>query len=384
VPQLWKVKRELKRLAWQVGEVPFDVSSFLFGSLYYDWALSGQQRKLDGAQGYSTRRAVYLIFPNNGLLPTHIRSLKYLSSKGLCITVVSNAPLNLDDEAKLLKECHLYIERPNFGYDFGGYRDGILSMREDLQEAEQLVLVNDSSWFPVCSRTDWLDDVDALDVDFAGAVSNYGLPRMEATAFRDLEFNYRAEHKNFHYCSFALSIGEKILHDPHFLRFWKYFPLTNKKNRTVRRGEIGLTAWVLKHGYSHGETLGVANLKVRLDLLDDQRLAEVASHVIIPEDLRLKKVKSDLMSQLGRVPRSDMISFILTAAARQGAGYALAYLSIFELGYSFLKKSPLWLDPDSAEISLRILEKIDTPASREALEEAKLLKAVRSKVTSAA
>jgi hypothetical protein len=381
MPQLWKIKRELIRLIRQAAEAPFDASSFLFGSYYYDCFLSRKQQKWQGVQEKSIRRAIYLIFPVDGLLPTHIRTLKYLSSKGLCITVVSNTPLSSQDKTKLLKQCHRYIERPNFGYDFGGYRDGILSMREELQEIEQLVLINDSVWFPICSKTDWIDDVETLDVDFSGAVSNYGLPRIEAAMFRELKFEYRTEHKNFHYCSFALSFGKNILHAPHFLSFWKHFPLTSKKNRTVRRGEIGLTTWVLKHGYTHGETLGVASLKLQLDVLDDHRLTEVASQVIIPEDPRLKKVKNDLLSRVDQVTRSELISFILTAAARQGTGYALAYLSIFELGYPFLKKSPLWLDSDSSEISLRILKKIDTPASREALVEAKLLQAARLKTT---
>ncbi len=382
MPQLWKVKRELIRLVRQVREVPLDASSFLFGSYYYDYFLSKKQKSWQGAQTKSTRRAVYLIFPVNGLLQTHIRTLRYLSSKGLCTTVVSNAPLSLQDQASLLEKCHRYIERPNFGYDFGGYGDGILSMQEEFQEMEQLVLINDSVWFPVSSKTDWLDDVEKLDVDFSGAVSNYGVPRIEAAMFRELNFEYRTEHKNFHYCSFALSIRENILHDLRFLSFWKNFPLTSKKNKTVRRGEIGLTAWVLKHGYTHAETLGVASLKLHLDLLDDHRIAEVASQVIIPEDPRLKDVKSDLLSQTSLVSRDELINFILTAAARQGTGYALAYLSIFELGYPFLKKSPLWLDSDSSQISLSILKKLDNPASREALEEAKLLQAERLKENS--
>ncbi|MGB7271554.1 MAG: rhamnan synthesis F family protein [Albidovulum sp.] len=374
MPKFWKIKRELIRLARQTVEVPVDAVNFLFGSYYYDFFVSKNKQMWRGAQGSSPQKAVYLIFPVNGLLATHIRTLEYLSSKGLSVTVVSNIPLNPEDRVTVLKHCHQFIERPNFGYDFGGYRDGILSLKDSLREAEQLVLINDSVWFPIVTETDWLDDVRALDVDFAGAVSNYGMPRMEAENFRALDFNYRTDHKNFHYCSFALCIGKTILHDPGFLRFWKRFPLTNKKKKTVRRGEIGLTAWVLKRNFTHGETLGVAKLMHYLEALDDQKLADVASNVMIPEDPRLKALKSETLSGLDSVPRADLIKFILTAAARQGTGYALAYLSVFELGFPFLKKSPLWLDSDASDISIRILEKIDTPASREALTDARVLR----------
>lgn len=372
--QHWKFKRELKRLARHTVDFPIDAMSFVFGSLYYDLFLSSKRRVLSGQQGDSPRRAIYLIFPVQGLLPTHIRTLKYLLSKGLSVTVVSNIPLSTTDEEKLLTMCHCYIERPNFGYDFGGYRDGILSLKKTLCQTKQLILINDSVWFPVSSQTDWLEDVNSLNVDFSGAVSNYGMPRVEAENFRDLDFDYQTDHKNFHYCSFALSFGENILHHPGFMRFWKRFPLTSKKKRTVRRGEIGLTAWVLKHGFTHGETLGVPHLKQYLNALPDHQLAEIASKVIIPEDPRLKAVKKALLPQIDTLSRKELTGFILTAATRQGVGYALAYFSVFELGYPFLKKSPLWLDKEASDISLWLLEKMGTPESQDALKEAKILR----------
>lgn len=373
MPQLWKIKRELKRLAGHMVELPIDAMSFFFGSLYYDLLLSSKRRVLSGQQDASDRQAVYLIFPVDGLLSTHMRTLNYLQSKGVSVTVVSNVPLSSADEEKLLRMCRCYIERPNFGYDFGGYRDGVLSLKQTLRQMKQLILINDSVWFPVSSKTDWLEDVDSLNVDFSGAVSNYGMPRVAAEDFRNVDFDYQTDHKNFHYCSFALSFGKNILRHPDFVRFWKRFPLTSKKTRTVRRGEIGLTAWVLKHGFTHGETLGVPHLKLYLDALPVRRLVEIVSKVIIPEDPRLKAVKKDLLPQIDTATRDELTGFILTAAARQGTGYALACFSILELGYPFLKKSPLWLDQESSDISLWLLEKIGTPASRDALEEARML-----------
>ncbi len=374
MPQLWKISREVKRLLWKPVYLPVNALSFWFGATYYDLFHSHKRRIVAGQQSSSVRKAIYLIYPSSGLLPTHLTTLKYLASKGLSVTVVSNLPLNPDEEISLLQFCHRYIERPNFGYDFGGYRDGVLSLKSELSETDQLLLINDSAWFPIHAETDWLDDIQALNVDFAGAVSNYGVPRPNPESFREMSFDYRTDHKNFHYCSFALSIGANILRSPGFFDFWKHFPLTNKKNRTVRRGEIGLTAWVLKNGFSHGDTVGIANLVQFLETLEDRRLLEIATQTIIPEDARMKSVKADLLPSLENMSRQELIRFILTATARQGAAYALADFLIFERGYPFLKKSPLALDPEAAKISLRILEKIDTAAAREALAEAQVLR----------
>ncbi|WP_298976289.1 rhamnan synthesis F family protein [uncultured Roseobacter sp.] len=370
MPQWWKIRRELKRLGNHLLEWPTDTTNFLFGTFYYDRFLAHKKTILSGLQDTTDKRAVYLIFPKNGLQPGHFRTLDYLASKGFAVTVVSNLPLNPGQKVAVLPKCHMYIERPNYGYDFGGYRDGILSMRNDVAAIKQLVLLNDSVWFPVSSKTDWLADVDDLGVEFAGAVSNYGIPRVDPDHFRELSFDYRTDHKNFHYCSFALSLGQKIVQDPKFIEFWASFPLTNKKKRTVRRGEIGLTAWILRRGYSHAETLGVHRLAECLGKLSDPELRDVARHVIVLDDSRLKKAKANVILSIDKLSRTDLVNFVLMVAARQGTAYALAYYSVLFLGFPFLKKSPLWLDQDAAKISSLLLGALSEPAADEALMEA--------------
>ncbi|WP_298844440.1 rhamnan synthesis F family protein [uncultured Roseobacter sp.] len=349
---------------------PEGLLTWFFGARYYDVVLSGSVRQEPGAQPASPRRAVYLIFPSEGVLASHERSLRYLTEKGVATTVVSNVPLSSDDKKRILNLCHHYIERPNFGYDFGGYREGVLSLGADIPALEQLILLNDSTWFPIQDTTDWLEDVEALGVDFAAAASNYGLPRPEPEAFADIEFDYRVDHPNFHYCSFALSFSNKMLGHPGFLNFWKRFPLSNSKKRTVRRGEIGLTQWALKNGFSHGATFDVGRMKQKLTQLDDIRLRRIASMLIIMDDRRMREVQQRVDVILPDLPRDDVISFILTAAARKGVSYATAEFNIFDCGFPFLKKSPLWLDPDTSRKTLEILRRLTTPASEEALNEA--------------
>lgn len=374
---LWKVQREVKRLFHSLGALPEGVLTLLFGARYYDMFLARNITQVAGSQPVGPRRAVYLMFPSHGLLASHERSLRYLADQGVATTVVSNLPLSEADKARVLALCHSYIERPNFGYDFGGYRDGVLSLKDAFSEIEQLILLNDSSWFPITDATDWLEDIDALAVDFAAAASNYGLPRPDPEAFRDISFEYRTDHRNFHYCSYALSFGPRMIRHPGFLRYWRTYPLSNSKKRTVRRGEIGLTQWALKSGMTHGSTLDIAHMDQHLAQLHEDRLRQIAGQLIVMDDRRMRQVQAEVERGLEAMSKEDLIGFILTTAARKGVSYATADFNIFEGGFPFLKKSPVWLEQDTSDKTLRILEKLETPAAAEAMREAQDIRARR-------
>lgn len=357
-PSLWKIRREIHRLGVQLRELPADLQNYFIATGRYDRRLADGVRRHSGRQPESTRIAVFVIFPRDGVLPSHLRVLNYFSVKGYATLVVSNLPLSESDRVALLDRCWTLIERPNFGYDFGGYRDGVLYLAEMLPEMERLVLVNDSSWFPLPGARDWLDDAEALNVDFAGASSHFAVPRPEIENFRDLHWAYSPRHRNFHYGSFALCFRSSILRNPRFLRYWQRLRLADKKKQTVRRGEIGLTQWVLAEGYSHGATLDITHLDRDLNTLETGRLVDIVRTLIIPELPRLNAVVKRVLDET-EPKRTDLVNLILLAVSRQGAGYALASYAIAERGFAFLKKSPVRLNEESARITLDLIGRLD-------------------------
>ena len=356
-----KVKRELLRVLNQPLQWPSDFFTYAFGPKYYDWFLSGKRTVESGEQALGPNTVVYVIFPSRGLQASHLATLNYLNSKQYNSIVVSNLPLSDAEKHSVLPLCCKYIERPNFGYDFGGYRDGVLTALADNPDMQRLVMLNDSAWFPITDKNDWLDEVENLDVDFAAAVSHFGAPRPDPEDFRNMVFDYRTDHFRFHYCSFALAFGARPLGDPDFKRFWQEFPLTNKKKSTVRRGEVGLTAWVLKKGFSHGSTFDVASIEQSLNALDDQTLLQVIEHLIVPHDERMKAVLETTLADIDDLTRAERIKLVLTVIARQGVSYASAYFNIKELGFQFLKKSPIWLSERGRNTTLDIIDGLDTP-----------------------
>ena len=356
--ELWKLQRELLRFGKQIREIPEDLINYIFATRRYDRTRLDLIRQFEGELPKSDRIAIFLIFPKLGLLKSHLHTLAYFRSKGYATLVVSNLPLSEIDRNLLAENCWRIMERPNFGYDFGGYRDGVLSLEGCLQSLERLVFINDSVWFPLPGSRDWLDDIEGLGVDFGGAASNYGTSRPDLANFKSMKWSYSNSHSDFHVCSYALCLRSNVLRHSSFLSFWRDLRLTNKKKRTVRRGEIGFTQWALLNSFNVGTTLDIINLDQELADQSEMRLREVADALIIPENPRLEQLWQGL-TENPDTPRKDLEKLILLAVALQGSSYSLAAYSIQEKGFPFLKKSPLKMSMQAQKNSRRILSKIN-------------------------
>ncbi|MBY6057026.1 rhamnan synthesis F family protein [Leisingera daeponensis] len=356
LPPLWKITRELKRPLAQLKLLPSRIGTYVFGNKYYDWFLAKNSRCTEGRAAPGSRIAVYLIFPSQGVLASHIEALKYLISSGYAPLVVSNLPLPEADRDQVLDFCWLCLERPNYGYDFGGYRDGILLAREKAAQIDRLVLLNDSSWFPLPGAQDWLAEAEKTGLDFTGAVSNYGHPRVDPENFRSIRWNYTTSHRNFHYCSFALMMSGRLMADPQFIKFWERFQLTSDKKVTVRRGEIGLSQWITSSGYSHGMTSDPSDLDQRLAGLSHKEIKAAVRGAVFLDRPRLDTLREQLLA--ADAPAGDLVAFLLTAVAIQGASYVQPDLMRQLHGAAFLKKSPCWLDEKGSAITIRFARRL--------------------------
>lgn len=332
----------------------------------YDRTRLQSIRRTQGSAPGADRIAIYLIFPSDGVQPSHHAALEYLVSKGFAPVVVSNIPLADSDRNALASRSWRVIERPNVGYDFGGFRDAVLEIEDRLGSLRSLAFLNDSTWFPLANGADWIADAEALGVDFAGAASNHGMERISADQFDRFAWRYTGERSDFHYCSYALLLRENALRHPGFLRYWKRLPLTNNKWRTVRYGEIGLSQWVRGAGLSHASTLDIEGLDRDLASRDRDEIVRIARNLPIIEDMVLTELKHGLLRDPG-TDTDTLRRLILFAVARQGASYALAYHATVHLGFAFLKKSPAWLSDEGAKVLRGAIADLPPSATSEAI-----------------
>ena len=373
-----KLKRELARAGGQLMRGPEFLWDYLTYTRRADAQSARERRITHGSLPLDGEVAIYLVFPADGLLPSHLQTLNEIIRAGVRPVVVSNLPLTEADRARLLPLTARVIERPNLGYDFGGYREAILALAPDLPRLDRLYILNDSAWM-LDGGARWFDQVRALDVDFAGATSNYGAARVASEDFRDIHWRYTTAHKDFHLASYALALGPRALRDPALIRFWRRFRLATRKNRVVRRGEIGFTQLALAQGWSVATTFDERTLDADLAALSDADLTKVFDHLVLTNvDIQALRDRTDFPPLATPEGRAMRVAFILMAVARLAAGYTLPYYAIHHRAFPFVKKSPLGLNREASDRTLAILAGLTGPMAEQALTEAQAIRAKKS------
>lgn len=363
LPPWWKIRRELIRPLRQLSQLPENVFTLLFGSIYFDKFKKFQEYR--GLSRSSAKVAVFVIFPANKVVySTHYRSIRFLRENGYDVILVSNAELDKVSIDAVLPLVSKLIVRQNFGYDFGGYRQGVLDLlASDRIRVSRLLLVNDSCWFPTHYNSNFLAQAERENKDLVGLTSNFGIHRKWGTR-SETDWSYSVSHKNFHYCSFFLLLSERVLYSSTFRAFWKFFPLSNRKSRVVRRGEIALTQLIIEEGFAHGEVVKVANLSVEIHALKEQQLNDVFRHLIIMDDIELQEEYRSLASSRS-VNRQSKEFFILKSVARQGIPYGLLYYLCAIKEIPFLKKSPAKSSIGGLRNTLRTVEFFESEIGNE-------------------
>lgn len=369
--RLWKLKRELRRALPKTLETLAEPFRYLTFVPLYDLRKSRLMPVTQGDVPQGKEIAVYLIYAPGGVQPSHMHMLSELVRAGISPIVVSNLPLSDADRASLGASAWRVIERPNVGYDFGGYRDGILSIADLLPGLDRLWILNDSAWL-VDQTPSWFDEARAMGRDFVGSVSNYGIAKIDIQDHTEITWHFNPAHRKFHYVSNGWCIGAAILRDPAFLRFWKRLQIRHSKQLTVRRGEIGFSQWVIRRGFSHGATLEIDRLDAELAALDPAELDQVAHHLMMI-DTAFEPVKTavlalDPATETGRRAR---ITLCLTAVARFGTIIAMPFYNQRFRRLPFFKKSVFSGSAQTVQIALDTLAILPGENGRMILSEAR-------------
>lgn len=362
-----KVRREGARLFRDILLGPKRLAALIFSTRYYDTFLAGNIVVSVGERAATPKVAVFLIFPDRGLLPSHVRSLTYLAEAGYAPLLVSNLPLSDVDRARALDLSWRLIERPNFGHDFGGYRDAVLFLWQTGTRPQRLAILNDSCWFPIPDANDWLAAAENAGSDIVGAVGNRAIPRPAAHDTGRPDWTFTPSGRQFYYGSFALLVSGNALADADFPLFWKRLRLGREKRHVVKHGEVAFSQWAIGRGHSHSATLRTETLPDDLGRLDQDTLRAVLSNLIVIGDDDLKAAGHRLAIDESHRDdwRDRAINHIMKVAARQGMAYALAWFNVIHRDHAFLKKSPVRQDADGARVTVAIADKVGGNAAED-------------------
>lgn len=223
----------------------------------YDRQRSQLVRLTEGALPEAAEVAVLLIYQPQSVAGSVFGTLACLANHGIAPVVVSNAALTEQDRTRLAAAAHLVIERPNIGYDFGGYREGVLTVLSRLPDIRALHVMNDSMWFPLHGDCDAIARMGALDADLAGLY---------------LGCHARGQSRSY-LQSYYYRFGEKVLRDPFFAQYWRKMPLIDHKHSVVRRFERKLTRHFSRRGFRIEALIQWDRVIGELLALDDDLLA---------------------------------------------------------------------------------------------------------------
>jgi hypothetical protein len=312
-----------------------------------------KSRSHAGSRTIETKAAIYLIFPARGVLASHLIALDYLNACGYAPVVISNLPIAPEDLPLLQTRAAIVAERPNFGYDFGGYEFGIYLLRAHMAGLQRLAIFNDSSWFPMDPTVNWFDMAEALDKDLVGAYAHEAVDTRGLRHPEDLIWHWNPKDKHFHYSSFALLLRAPVLRSAVFTRFWARYLATDDKIRTVLRGEIGLTRRLVDAGFSHGATWPTEDLPDRIAALDADRVQMLTAE-LIHED---RELYDRLVKGANSADTARQKQILLAIVARQGPSYALAAHDLAFRQGQFVKKAPLKWSASAARATLAMLRR---------------------------
>ncbi|NJS39229.1 MAG: hypothetical protein HC783_09630 [Rhodobacteraceae bacterium] len=272
--------------------------------------------------------AVFVLFQPKGIAGSTFLTLDHLTQEGWSTLVISNAPLSEADRTRLAAASGHVIERPNTGYDFGAYREGWRWLHRRGLALDRLILMNDSTWFPLRMNDTSLKRMEALNADLAGQI--YKTEKTEAKGRDHLE-------------SHLLMLSGRALSHPAIQRFWAAYVMTKYKPRTILFGEKGLSQAAMTANLSVAGLLGREQMVDLLSNLSDADLLEALDHLALHnEPARLQRTAWKGAASVGQPWRESFLAWTSQelSNSRQHLVSATYVASASRYGdMGFLKKS---------------------------------------------
>ncbi|MCG3267390.1 rhamnan synthesis F family protein [Yoonia sp. I 8.24] len=276
MPPVWKLKRELIRLASQTRDLPRRVLE-CHARKKYDSVRWDNIRISGASEAQTSKYCILLVFQPAELPASLIRTCEFMKTKGYNVIVVANGGLRVSAREQVLTSAWRLLERPNFGYDFGGMRDAIHYLQEQQVSPTKLALMNDSIWFPMWTGSDVIERLECSGCDVTGLLlhvpTRNEYPNHMA---QSRPLSKRAEHIE----SYLTMVSAKAYDDPAFAQFWATYEQTNSKILTIKRGEVGFSRAMENAGLTVGALsrrwLFLQEIKTRSDRFIEQTLRYAA------------------------------------------------------------------------------------------------------------
>ncbi len=325
----WKISRELNRLKAQI--------SALAGYFYEPLLRAKQHRRrleprfqMPGLCQPSSKVAIFLIFQPEGISESTFFTCKYLLENDYAPLLVVNGDISDDDASRLQPLSWKIIRRENYGYDFGGYQDAIWLLQQTRQVPDQLLILNDSIWFPVQSGPSILKEMEARRSDFTGAL------QLEAYRSKDGATGTKQPFFGSFFIHFKLTAYRHASFD----HFWQTYKATSNKYMTIRRGERRFSRAMIDAGISHSYIYSRRMFDSWIAQLTTEALARVLTELVsmdaAHDAIRLQLLQATEKCSSWRLKAIDIIHLM---TEKQNILSSAPIASLVDFHVPYIKKS---------------------------------------------
>ncbi|MDP2080450.1 MAG: rhamnan synthesis F family protein [Pseudotabrizicola sp.] len=272
--------------------------------------------------------AIYLIFQPKGLCISTLETCRILARQGYSVLIVSNGQLAENDIALLRDQVWAVLIRPNYGYDFGGYRDGILHLFDVRADPAKLLVMNDSIWFPTGPEDTLLPRMEASGIDVTGTVVHRSHRSKTRQGFGSRVIE-----------SYFFLFDRHAVRSECFRSFWQRYRLSSNKYNAVYRGERKITEEMRKGGLTADGLFGREDFMTALEQQDSEFLRKTLFYAAYTDDVFRAEGEALLSEPVDAQNwRANVIDHIRRVTLKRNFHGAFVFASMTLLDMPFLKK----------------------------------------------
>lgn len=164
---------------------------------------------------------VLALYEKTNLRNDTIELLKEAKRQNIYVVAVNTLKIKPGNYAHDLIDA--YIERDNFGRDFGSYQVGMKYCIKNkiFDDCRRLLIINDSVFFSVKGLAKFIADLYSTEIEVLGATENKEITH--------------------HLGSFCISVAGEIARNERFKAYWENYKLTQVRPAVIKRGEFALS-----------------------------------------------------------------------------------------------------------------------------------------------
>ncbi|MDB4556968.1 rhamnan synthesis F family protein [bacterium] len=199
------------------------------------------------------RALIFAHYDRDGVIDPHVQyAIKCYREVVKRLVVVSTSATALPES--IAQYVDHFISRPNKGYDFCSWKEGI-ELLGDSQQFDEIICCNDSVYGPLFDLAPVLESSCLAGVDLWGMVHS-----VQGTKQR------KARESSNHLQSWFFGMRRNLIHSPVFDSFWKSITPLDKKDDVINAYEIGMTEKFREAGFRIGAIYDSVDCSIKPNL----------------------------------------------------------------------------------------------------------------------